>query len=46
MQREGVKPNTVTYNSLVAACAHHSHLWDRAEQLFEQMQAEVGAAVH
>lgn len=41
MQQEGCKPNTVTYNSLIAACAHHSGLWDKAEQLFDQMQIEV-----
>ena len=34
-------PNTVTYNSLIAACGHHAELWDKAEQLFDRMQEQV-----
>ena len=39
MHREGCKPNVVTYNSLIAACAHGGH-WEKATELFEQMQKE------
>ena len=41
MQKEGCKPNTVTYNSLIAACTHNAELYDKAEELFHQMQGEV-----
>ncbi len=39
MQQEGCRPNVVTYNSLIAACAHGAH-WEDAERCFQQMLAE------
>jgi pentatricopeptide repeat protein len=41
MNQEGCKPNVVTYNSLIAACAHHGGPWEKAAELFDQMHTEV-----
>ena len=44
MHRENCKPNVVTYNSLIAACAHGGH-WEKASEFFEQMQTQGEACL-